>query len=622
MNGRAVAWAVLGLCSAAVPLIAQTARDKWDSQSLGVHTSAPSQSAMEITVHLFSTRAVYRVDVSQARATMQTCAGCTGSAVPEHLQVRWLSEAHLSVNGKAAAQALIAGQLRMAAEDGRAASGAGQWTVVPGVDGLHVLLKVPSERYVMAVLSSEADAREPLESLKALAVVVRSFALTNPDRHGAEGLCDSTHCQALRMSEVSDAVRQAVRATAGETLWAGERPVAGNFTQSCGGVSADPAEVWGGAKKPWLVSHPDPFCQRVPSQWHVSVDSRELLDALKAEGLHAPPVIASVRVLKHDGSGRASVVELAGGGQRVMLRAPDLRFAVDRSLGWDQIRSDWYVVQVVKGMRSEKRATPTLASSSLSRIRTEGGAPRAVDVQVVFDGKGHGHGVGLCQAGAAEMAREGKNDREILAFYFPPTTVRVGEGDGGWQSAEGHGWTSRRVQADATLIADGDAAWSRASSLFPTSMAVHPVVEVAPSTELFRQMSGGPGWALAGTRGAEITLQPLTIVRRNTRPEDLLLHEFLHVLVEAETGNAAPLWLREGLVEVLAGEKGLQAGMTPAQIDEALGHASSLQQARRAHRAACGLVRRLAETYGMSNVRGWLRSGVPANTLAGVGAGK
>ena len=67
---------------------------------------------------------------------------------------------------------------------------------------------------------------------------------------------------------------------------------------------------------------------------------------------------------------------------------------------------------------------------------------------------------------------------------------------------------------------------------------------------------------------------------------------------------------------MLAGERGATAVMTPAQIDAALTRASTLDQAAHAHRAACGLVRRMAAKYGMDAVRGWLRGGVPADVVA------
>ena len=77
-----------------------------------------------------------------------------------------------------------------------------------------------------------------------------------------------------------------------------------------------------------------------------------------------------------------------------IVSASALRFGIGRTLGWNLVRSDAYDLGVRNGA-------------------------------LVFDGRGHGHGVGLCQEGGAEMAAEGKAVHEILAFYFPGTTVRI-----------------------------------------------------------------------------------------------------------------------------------------------------------------------------------------------------
>lgn len=120
---------------------------------------------------------------------------------------------------------------------------------------------------------------------------------------------------------------------------------------------------------------------------------------------------------------------------------------------------------------------------------------------------------------------------------------------------------------------------------------------------------------LASTRGSSIVLQPDAVLRAHGgTASDTLLHEMLHVLVEAEAGERAPLWLREGLVGLLAGEARAASGSTmPVNaIDSALRDASSLQESEHAHRAAGARVRALVARYGLSAVRGWLSSGLPA----------
>ena len=69
---------------------------------------------------------------------------------------------------------------------------------------------------------------------------------------------------------------------------------------------------------------------------------------------------------------------------------------------------------------------------------------------------------------------------------------------------------------------------------------------------------------LASTRGNHVFLQPAAVRQNNGGAGTLLLHEFLHVLVEQQAGANAPLWLREGLVETLAApEREVGAGRLP-----------------------------------------------------------
>jgi stage II sporulation protein D len=156
--------------------------------------------------------------------------------------------------------------------------------------------------------------------------------------------------------------------------------------------------------------------------------------------------------------------------------------------------------------------------------------------------------------------------------------------------------------------------WREALQRFPSHKTLHPEITFAPSTELFRQMTSQPGWTLASTRGAQIVLQPTTLLSRNgSNARKVLLHEMLHVLVESEASDRAPLWLREGIVEELAGKAGTSGvAMSDEAIDGALLNATSWSESERAHRAAGSRVHVLAARYGMSTLRGWLSSGPPS----------
>jgi stage II sporulation protein D len=134
---------------------------------------------------------------------------------------------------------------------------------------------------------------------------------------------------------------------------------------------------------------------------------------------------------------------------------------------------------------------------------------------------------------------------------------------------------------------------------------------------VFRELTSQPGWMLASTQGNTIVLQPEDVLHAHA-PDDsgTLLHEMLHVLVEAEAADHAPLWLREGLVEVLAGETvRATVPMSASEVESALERADSREASERAHKASAERVRAMVDRYGMSAVRGWLTSGVPAGVM-------
>ena len=120
---------------------------------------------------------------------------------------------------------------------------------------------------------------------------------------------------------------------------------------------------------------------------------------------------------------------------------------------------------------------------------------------------------------------------------------------------------------------------------------------------------------LASTRGSNVFLQPATVRQNNGGTEALLLHEFLHVLVEQQAGEKAPLWLREGLVETLANSGQFRGDMPAKELDAALAHPADAAASRQAHQVAARMTALLCTRYGMAAVRDFLRNGVPLDIL-------
>ena len=281
---------------------------------------------------------------------------------------------------------------------------------------VRLALLLPLERYVAGVVASELPPGTPPEAMRAQAVVARSFALAARGRHAGDRLCDLAHCQVLRGhgidAEHRVAAATAAHATAGQVLRLRSGRVAeAVYHGSCGGHTADPVEVFGGGgEATGAAAVPDPGCAgpgwsaRIPLDVLLGV-ARERFAAADTEG---PPERAWRSRLDHVSRPSAETVESpsdltlvrGAGGWVVQVRSRDgartsgdgFARALDRALGWGQVRS----------ARFHLAADP-------------GG--------VRLGGSGLGHGVGLCQAGAARRALGGESYPSILRHYFPQATL-------------------------------------------------------------------------------------------------------------------------------------------------------------------------------------------------------
>ncbi len=256
-----------------------------------------------------------------------------------------------------------------------------------GATGLTVVEELPLDEYVAGVLSGEMPRSFPAEAQKAQAVAARTYALVKKIEAEASGR--GAHLGASVLSQVyvggaaSPQARAAVEATRGEVLVFGNEPVEAFFHASCGGRTESGLDALG-RDLPYLTSVTCGYCNEAPGvRWKLALSGADLA---RAVGL--PARVTALQVAERSGSGRAARVELTSGGRVVSLAAADLR----QRLGYSRLPSLAFEVVERKGI-------------------------------ITFEGRGQGHGAGLCQWGAAGMARAGKGYREILAHYYPGTRV-------------------------------------------------------------------------------------------------------------------------------------------------------------------------------------------------------
>ncbi|MGC3997282.1 MAG: SpoIID/LytB domain-containing protein [Anaeromyxobacter sp.] len=247
--------------------------------------------------------------------------------------------------------------------------------------------ELPLEDYVAGVISGEMPSSFPPEALKAQAVAARSYALTRRLEAQVNArkwdIGVGVLAQCYRHGQATRAAQAAAAATAGEVLVHGVEPVEAYFHAACGGRTEAGAAALG-RDLPYLASVPCGHCDRAPgARWRVVFDGAALGQAARLGG-----AAQEVRIAERTATGRVARVAVAREGRVVTLTGAELR----QRLGWSKL--------------------PSLAFE----LRADGR-------RWVFEGRGQGHGAGLCQWGAAGLARAGKDYREILAHYYPGAEV-------------------------------------------------------------------------------------------------------------------------------------------------------------------------------------------------------
>lgn len=369
------------------------------------------------------------------------------------------------------------------------------------------IVRVSMEEYVAWVLAGEAGGMKSDEALKAMAVVIRTYARVNRNRHPGFDYCETTHCQDARVGAVTAKLRAAAEATEGVILWSNGWPATVFYTGHCGGKTAAASEIWPTARRPYLRSQEDTYCLSAGrNPWIAKIAWTDLSRILGLAGLE------EMEVQSRTASGRALSIRTNKG----LVNAERLHLLVGRDMGWNLLRSRNYEIE-------------------------------ATEKQAVFRGFGTGHGVGLCQIGAEQRGKAGMSWEKILQAYFPGTRAGVAAADIQWQVLRGERvdvW-SGGAPGDEALPAKADRALAEAERLTGLTVQKRPVIRAYPTVALYRDSTGESGKIAAVTRGRIVHMQP--------RVQAVLLHEMLHVVLCLNSKIPLTLWLDEGLADYLGG---------------------------------------------------------------------
>ena len=296
----------------------------------------------------------------------------------------------------------------------------GPFSIQPDAYGSWTLVEhVPIERYLKGVVPYEIGANSPDAALEAQAVLARTWAVANSHRFKVDGynLCSDTQCQVYKdPSKANQKIKTAIKKTAGKILTWNNKPINTVYHATNGGVMASIEEAWStnpvsylqmrldGPKswsnkvdlplsnqkylKSFLLSKSEAFGSDHPLfRWNRTLDasqiSKQLNQAQKVSSSFYPK---KIKTISRGSSGRVTSLKIEGNiGSAIFLKVDEIRRVLK------QLPSTLFVVKEIK----------------------EG--------KWLFSGGGFGHGVGMSQSGAIDLAKNGWNTKQILSHYYPKT---------------------------------------------------------------------------------------------------------------------------------------------------------------------------------------------------------
>lgn len=337
-------------------------------------------------------------------------------------------------------------------------------------DQIVAINHIPLERYLTSVISSEMSAKSSIELLKAQAVIARSWVLAQIERseklkekqethettlklkdelikwydredHILFDVCADDHCQRFQgvTKIISDASFTAIEQTRGIVLMSGGNICDTRYSKCCGGVTESFENVWEPVKHPYLMSvvdykfepenfnldfsdemnckkwikeNPAAFCNTTDRKIlsHILVDyDRETKNFFRWKVEYTQDELASL-IKKKSGIDFGSIIDLVS-----VERGDSARLVRLKIIGSKK------TLTVGKELEIRRLLSETHLYSSAFIVEKIG---KDIPEKFILFGAGWGHGVGMCQIGAAVMAEMGYNFDEILSHYFKNSELK------------------------------------------------------------------------------------------------------------------------------------------------------------------------------------------------------
>ncbi|BAU27024.1 SpoIID/LytB domain protein [Aneurinibacillus soli] len=317
---------------------------------------------------------------------------------------------------------------------------------------------IDMEDYLRGVVPREMSSSWEREALKAQAVAARTYAMRQMKANPL--INDTVKYQAYEGANIEGAnSNAAVAETAGQVLMHDGKLIDALYSASNGGYTEGPENVWNGSPIPYLTAKPDPYDSTISphKSWQVTLKAADIQSKIKSMK-PATGTITGVTA-QTDESGRVvdlaiqgdkGVVHLKKDATRTVLGLKSMRYSVQMNggnqAGGTSVAQSLMTIDgngtianpnavMVTSGNATKQVTGPIYVQSASGVKeavtttnSSASQPGTPLTSVTFTGSGWGHGVGMSQWGAKQMAKEGMTYQDILDFYYGPARAIGGYG--------------------------------------------------------------------------------------------------------------------------------------------------------------------------------------------------
>lgn len=413
---------------------AEDSANKWRSQGIEVEIAQPERWQVWAKRDVYSTPLLRRLLFQTVQSIKQNTAYIDTKIQQQTPKVNWVVNGQrYSPNSLEITTDKNLIRVNKSEKPENARLYAGQLNLQPNAYGTYTLVnKVPLETYLRGVVPHEIGTNAPKAAVEAQAILARTYALRNLRRFATDNyqLCADTHCQVYNgLNGTATNTDKAIAATRSMVLTYENELVDALYSSTTGGVTASFSDIWNGEDRPYLrpvVDTPTNFWNLSQqsladeknfqkfisleqgfneSDWDVFRWQKEsrlediIKDLQKFLRVKNSPyakfkTIEAMAVVKRSESGRI------------------LEFAVKTDIGTFTLHKD------------EVRSAFAAPVSTLFYIEPlNKGKPELWGY--AFIGGGLGHGVGLSQTGAQNLAKLGWSSAKILQFYYPGTQIKI-----------------------------------------------------------------------------------------------------------------------------------------------------------------------------------------------------